>query len=165
MQNQTHKTLLAFLGFWLVLQTSAFAANYQYQLFKNQENFGIVVFPRENMFDGLSQYIQSIDFKEVESGDAVMRFGPTDHDNQTYMMPESVQKKHHIEKFIILQVLASQGILVGIYDPQWGLTLPFATYDLDGAKKNIPKTLDIFRSKKNTPDNERRDKTILWQFD
>jgi hypothetical protein len=70
-QNQTHKTLLAFLGFWLVLQTSAFAANYQYQLFKNQENFGIVVFPRENMFDGLSQYIQSIDFKEVESGDAV----------------------------------------------------------------------------------------------
>ncbi|OGW15269.1 MAG: hypothetical protein A3K09_01090 [Nitrospinae bacterium RIFCSPLOWO2_12_FULL_47_7] len=154
----------AFLGFLYLLHTPAFAIEYQYQLFKNQEDFGILVFPKENMFEKLNQYIQSINFIEVASGNAVMRFGSANRDNQTYMMPESVQKQHNIEKFIILQVLADQGILVGIYDPTWGLTLPFATYSLDDVKENIQKSLDVFRNKKSIDASEDRGKTILWQL-
>lgn len=160
---KTLKMLLPFLGFCLLFNTHATAAEYQYQLYKNKENFGIVAFPIENIYEKLTQYIQSIDFSAVESGDAIMRFGPTDRDNQTYMMPESVQKKHNIEKFIILQVLANQEILVGVYDPKWGLTLPFATYTLDDVKENIPKTLDVFRNKPTDDDSEDRGKTIIWR--
>ncbi len=148
------------------IHAPAFAGEYEYTLFKNDENFGIVVFPKQNLFAELGSFITSLSFKEVESGEAVMRFGPTDRDNQTYMMPEAVQKKHNIEKFVILQVLADQGIQVGIYDPQWGLTLPFAIYSLDDVKDNLPKTLDIFRNKKNKEkeSDEQPGTTILWQF-
>lgn len=155
-------SLAIFLLFLLCCQAPALADEIQYKLFKNEENFGIVVFPVENIFPGLNDYIKSINFKEVETGVAVMRFGATNRDNQTYMMPEDTQKKHAIEKFIILQVLSDNGILVGIYDPTWGLTLPFATHDLDTVKKNIPKTLDIFRSK--NIDEEKKGKTILWRY-
>ena len=157
--------MLRYLAIFLLLlcyPTPALAGEIQYKLFKNDENFGIVAFPVENIFTGLSDYIQSINFKEVDAGVAVMRFGTTNRDNQTYMMPEEVQKKHAIEKFIILQVLSNNGILVGIYDPTWGLTLPFATHDLDTVKQNIPKTLDVFRNK--TQDEEKKGKSILWRY-
>lgn len=155
-------TLAIFLLLLLCYHPPAHAGEIQYKLFKNEESFGIVVFPVENIFAGLNDYIRSINFKEVETGVAVMRFGTTNRDNQTYMMPESTQKKHAIEKFIILQVLSDNGVLVGIYDPTWGLTLPFATHDLDTVKKNIPKTLDLFRNK--IVDEEKREKSILWRY-
>lgn len=160
------KGLFVFLVFCILssTHTQASAGEYEYTLFKNDENFGIVVFPKQNLFADLGSFITSLNFKEVESGEAVMRFGPTDRDNQTYMMPEAVQKKHNIEKFVILQVLADQGIQVGVYEPQWGLTLPFAIYNLDDVKDNLPKTLDIFRNKKNKESDEKQGTTILWQF-
>jgi hypothetical protein len=61
------------------------------------------------------------------------------------MMPLEVQKKHSIEKFIVIQVLDSMSMLVGIYDPEWGLTLPSAIVEMETIKQNIPKTLNIFR--------------------
>ena len=36
-------------------------------------------------------------------------------------------------------------MLVGIYDPEWGLTLPSAIVEMETIKQNIPKTLNIFR--------------------
>lgn len=160
------KTGIVFLAAWLWLLTAPIpalaASNYRYELFKNPENFGIVVFPKENLYPDLANFIQSIDFASVESGDAVMRFG-TKRENQTYMMPEPVQKKHNIEKFVILQVLADQTILVGIYDPQWGLTLPQPIYTLDEVRENIPKTLDIFRGKQAEKKKERGE-TIQWRW-
>ncbi|MFQ5449186.1 MAG: hypothetical protein ACE5E9_01075 [Nitrospinaceae bacterium] len=120
------------------------ADSYRYQLYKNSENFGIVVFPMENIFAELDNYIQSIPFEPVETGKAVMRFGSKGQ-NETYMMPPEVQKKYSMEKFIVLQILGDRGMLVGIYDPDWGLTLPSPVYQLDEVKKNISKTLNIFR--------------------
>ena len=73
-----------------------------------------------------------------------MRFGPN-NENQTYLMPESVQIKHSMNRFIVLQVIAHQNILVGVFDPEWGLTLPGPIYKLDTAKVNISKTLNLFR--------------------
>ena len=80
----------------------------------------------------------------MDSGQAVMRFGPN-NENQTYLMPESVQIKHSMNRFIVLQVIAHQNILVGVSDPEWGLTLPSAIFRLNGIKQNIPKTLNMFR--------------------
>jgi hypothetical protein len=62
------------------------------------------------------------------------------------MMPLEVQKKHSIEKFIVIQILGdNNSMLAGIYDPQWGLTLPSAIYQLEVLKNNIMKTLNVFR--------------------
>jgi hypothetical protein len=36
-------------------------------------------------------------------------------------------------------------MLIGIYDPEWGLTLPSSSFDMKTLKKNIPKTLNAFR--------------------
>jgi hypothetical protein len=36
-------------------------------------------------------------------------------------------------------------MLVGIYDPEWGLTLPSSSFGLETLKQNIPKTLNAFR--------------------
>ena len=119
-------------------------SGYNYQLYKNYENFGILVFPKDQIFVELEEYIQEIGFNPVESGQAVMRFGPN-NENQTYLMPESVQIKHSMNRFIVLQVIAHQNILVGISDPEWGLTLPSAIFRLNGIKQNIPKTLNMFR--------------------
>ena len=119
-------------------------AEYEYQLYKNYEGFGILIFPKEKNILELDQYIRGIGFDPVESGQALMRFG-SNRNNQTYMMPESVQKKYSMNRFIILQVLAHQNILVGIFDPEWGLTLPSLMHRLDGIKENIPKTLNMFR--------------------
>ena len=119
-------------------------SGYNYQLYKNFENFGILIFPKDQIFVELEEYIQEIGFNPVDSGQAVMRFGPN-NENQTYLMPESVQIKHSMNRFIVLQVIAHQNILVGISDPEWGLTLPSAIFRLNGIKQNIPKTLNMFR--------------------
>ena len=126
------------------LNPSSAKAEYDYKLYKNFENFGILVFPKDLLFLELDEYIRQIRFDPVESGQAIMRFGPN-NENQTYMMPESVQIKHSMNRFIVLQVIAHQNILVGVFDPEWGLTLPSAIFRLNGIKKNIPKTLNMFR--------------------
>ena len=117
---------------------------YDYQLYNNHENFGIVVFPKKQIHKELGDYINSISFTAVESGKAVMRRG-SKNENETLMMPMEVQKKHSIEKFIVIQILGKYEMLAGIYDPEWGLTLPSSRHDLEAIKKNIPKTLNIFR--------------------
>ena len=119
-------------------------AGYKYQLYKNFENFGILIFPKDRIFKGLDDHIKEIGFNPVESGQAVMRFG-LKNENQTLMMPESVQKKHSMDRFIILQVIANDNMVVGIFDPEWGLTLPGPIYKLDSVKVNISKTLNLFR--------------------
>ena len=126
------------------LNPSSAKAEYDYKLYKNFENFGILVFPKDLLFLELDEYIRKIRFDPVESGQAIMRFGPN-NENQTYMMPESVQIKHSMNRFIVLQVIAHQNILVGVFDPEWGLTLPSSIHRLDGIKANIPKTLNLFR--------------------
>ena len=119
-------------------------SGYDYQLYKNNENFGIVVFPKKYIFKALGGYIASISFNAVESGKAVMRRG-SKNENATLMMPLEVQKQHSIEKFIVIQVLGQDEMLAGIYDPEWGLTLPSARHGMVALKENIPKTLNIFR--------------------
>ena len=119
-------------------------SGYNYQLYKNYENFGILIFPKDQIFTELDEYIQQTGFSPVESGESVMRFGPN-NENQTYLMPESVQRKYSMDRFIVLQVLAHQNMVVGIFDPEWGLTLPSPIHRLDEIKKNIPKTLNLFR--------------------
>jgi len=116
-----------------------------YQLYINPERFGVVVFPKEGMPPELHRFLGSLDFKPVDSGEAVMRFGEK-RENMTYMMPREVQEKHGIKKFIILQALAGNGgLMVGIYEQEYGLTLPPKVFDLETVKQNIPKTLDMFR--------------------
>ena len=80
----------------------------------------------------------------METGQAVMRFG-LKNKNQTLMMPKSVQNKHSMDRFIILQVIANDNMVVGIFDPEWGLTLPGPIYQLNTLKDNISKTLHLFR--------------------
>jgi hypothetical protein len=139
------------------------ASDYDYRLYKNHENFGILVFPKEKISKNLDNYLKSIPFETAETGKAVMRQGSKE-ENSTYMMPLEVQKKYSIKKFIVIQVLGDNGMLAGIYDPEWGLTLPSTIYKLEAVKKNILKTLNVFRgnnrrrqtrrlSSKNTPKN------------
>ena len=75
-----------------------------------------------------------------------MRRG-TKNENATYMMPLEAQKRHSIEKFIVIQVIDSMSMLVGIYDTEWGLSLDSAIIEMETIKQNIPKTLNIFRGK------------------
>lgn len=118
---------------------------YFYQLYTQPENFGLVIFPKELIFPELEALAQSLKFKKIESGEAVMRSG-NQKENYTYMMPKEVQKKHRLEKFIILQILTDGvGIMVGIYDQEFGLTLPTKVFIVEQLKDNIAKTLDIFR--------------------
>lgn len=136
-------TLIVLTVFLAPLQARA-GSGYDYQLYKNSENYGIVVFPKKYIFKSLGDYIASISFDAVESGKAVMRRG-SKNENETLMMPLEVQKKHSIEKFIVIQVLGQDQMLAGIYDPEWGLTLPSAQYGMEAMKENIAKTLNIFR--------------------
>ncbi len=39
----------------------------------------------------------------------------------------------------------NENMVVGIFDPKWGLTLPGLTHNLDTVKANILKTLSLFR--------------------
>ena len=129
---------------WALMVPVSTASGQEYQLYKNSENFGIVVFPKRHHFPELDQYFRSLVFESVSSGKAVMRFG-SKGENETLMMPLQVQREHAIEKFIVIQILADHKMLVGIFDPEWGLTLPSSTYLMDAVKQNIPKTLNIFR--------------------
>ena len=133
-------------------------SGYDYQLYKNNENFGIVVFPKKYIFKPLGDYFASISFNAVKSGKAVMRRG-SKNENATLMMPLEVQKQHSIEKFIVIQVLGQDEMLAGIYDPQWGLTLPSARHGMVALKENIPKTLNTFRG-----DNPQRQTGIRSRF-
>ena len=118
---------------------------YQYQLYKNSENFGVVIFPKKHIYPELDNFILSLEFKNVESGEAVMRKG-NKMENATYMMPVEVQKNYQIEKFVVLQVLNDkQSIMIGIYDQEFGLTLPSRVFQLEDVKENLPKTLAVFR--------------------
>ena len=120
-------------------------SKYFYQLYTQPENFGLVIFPKELIFSELEATVQSLNFKKIESGEAIMRSG-NQKENYTYMMPKAVQKKHRLEKFIILQILTDGvGIMVGIYDQEFGLTLPTKVFIVQELKDNISKTLDIFR--------------------
>jgi hypothetical protein len=137
-------------------------SGYNYQLYKNFENFGILIFPKDRIFTGLGDYLKEIGFNPVESGQAVMRFG-LKNENQTMMMPESVQNKHSMDRFITLQVIANDNMVVGIFDPEWGLTLPGPIFNLNGIKENISKTLNLFRkhlkkreTKRHQPDKPER---------
>ncbi|MEK9629880.1 MAG: hypothetical protein VW455_12785 [Nitrospinota bacterium] len=143
------RSLFAILLTFLLggLPATAFAdSGYEFQLYKNHENYGIVVFPKKLMFEELENYLVSIPFELAGSGKAVMRHG-TKNENATYMMPLEVQKRHSIEKFIIIQILDPMSLMVGIYDPEWGLTLPSAIMEMETVKKNIPKTLNVFRGR------------------
>ena len=119
-------------------------SRFQYNLYKNPDNFGIVVFPPPNKNSELEIFIQSQGFVLVDSGGAFFRYG-SKHENATYMMPENIQNKHLIKKFITIQILSRTDFMIGVFDPEWGLTLPRDIYILRDLKKNIPKTLKIFK--------------------
>ena len=149
MRLKIRKTIAPALLAWMVVLalplTAEAGSKYFYQLYTNPENFGLVIFPKESIFPELEQTAQSLGFKKIESGEAVMRSG-NKQENFTYMMPKEVQKKHRLEKFIILQVLTDGvGIMVGIYDQEFGLTLPTKVFVVKELKDNISKTLDVFR--------------------
>ena len=118
---------------------------FYYSLFGNMERHGILVFPKARMFPDLKAFIDSQGFEPLETGLAVMRYGSKE-ENATYMMPPEIQDKHQMKRFIVIQVLSNgSSLMVGIYDPKHGLTLPSAIFDLEAVKKNIPKTLEAFR--------------------
>ncbi|QPJ65490.1 MAG: hypothetical protein G3M78_08830 [Candidatus Nitrohelix vancouverensis] len=133
---------LFFCSILFTPQSDALAMDYQ--LYKNPEEFGIVVFPKENTYPELEEYLNSINFKPLVSGKAAMRYGPRE-ENETFMMPLEVQQEHGIKMFIIIQVLENQNILIGVYHPDWELTLPSTIFNLDAVKERIFKTLNVFR--------------------
>ena len=138
-----------------ITKAASIKTGYDYQLYKNFENLGILIFPKDRIFKELDEYVQQKGFNPIESGQAVMRFG-LKNENQTFMMPKSVQEKYSMTRFIVIQVIANQNMVVGIYDPQFGLTLPGPIYGLDGIKQNIPKTLNLFRKHLNKRETKRQ---------
>jgi hypothetical protein len=138
-----------------ITKAASIKTSYDYQLYKNFEDLGILIFPKDRIFKELDEYVQQKGFNPVESGQAVMRFG-LKNENQTFMMPKSVQEKYSMTRFIVLQVIANQNMVVGIYDPQFGLTLPGPIYQLEGIKKNIPRTLNLFRKHLNKRETKRQ---------
>jgi hypothetical protein len=150
MRLEIRKSIAHHLLAWLLVLALPFTVEaavpkYFYQLYTHPEHFGVVVFPKESIFPELEETVQSLGFKKAESGEAVMRSG-NKQENFTYMMPKEVQKKHRLEKFIILQILNDGvGIMVGIYEQEFGLTLPTKVFVVKELKDNISKTLEIFR--------------------
>jgi hypothetical protein len=139
-------------GIFLYLSSPVFAAGETwYTLYKNRENFGILIFPSESNTVELKEFIKSSGFNEVESGHAVMRSGSKNL-NSTFMMPKEIQAKYDMERFITLQVLGNGGIMVGVFDPEWGLTLPTKIFEFEEVKKRVPETLKVFR--KDNPKKE-----------
>jgi hypothetical protein len=122
-------------------------SNPSYTLYKNTLNQGIVVYPSATPQSKLVDFVTKLDFKEVDSGQTVMRFG-TNRENLALMMPENVQNKHEIKKFILIQQLNADEYMVGVYDPEWGLTLPGPIFGLAELMANIPKTLNVFNNVK-----------------
>jgi hypothetical protein len=137
-------------GLILSFISSSFAnakPNPSYTLYKNTLSQGIVVYPRTTPQSNLVDFVKKLDFKEVDSGQTVMRFG-TNRENLALMMPESVQNKHEIKKFILVQQLSADEYMVGVYHPEWGLTLPGPIFGLEELMANIPKTLNVFNNVK-----------------
>ena len=151
----TTTVLVVFFLLPNITRAASIKTGYDYQLYKNFEDLGILIFPKDRIFKELDEYVQQKGFNPIESGQAVMRFG-LKNENQTLMMPKSVQEKHSMAQFILLQVIANQNMVVGIYDPQFGLTLPGPIYGLDGIKQNIPKTLNLFRKHLNKRETKRQ---------
>ena len=144
-RNNLFLKFIFFVIFLIILKVPTQAEpRFFYKLYKNQENFGVVVFPSPEKDSPLVKFIESLDFHFVEIGGAVFRNG-SKRENGTFMMPESTQEKHNIQKFIIVQVLNQWSFLIGIFHPEHGLTLPQLKYTLKDLKKNFPKTLNIFR--------------------
>ena len=87
------KSAFTILIFILIGVVNPVLANsdYNYQLYKNHENYGIVVFPKSRIFKDLDRYFTSLSFETISSGKAVMRYG-SKNENTTYMMPLDVQK-------------------------------------------------------------------------
>jgi hypothetical protein len=121
--------------------------NPPFTLYKNPQNQGIVIYPTYDSKSELEEYLSKLDFKEIDRGNTVHRFG-NNRDSLALMMPESVQKKHEIQKFILIQEIGPNQYMVGIFDPEWGLTLPSQIFALDDVIANIPKTLKIFNNEK-----------------
>ena len=149
--RQTFQQKIAwFVGAWFLVLALPFSnaeagSKYFYQLYAQPENFGLVIFPRDLISPELEATVEALDFKKIESGEAVMRPG-SKKENFTYMMPEEVQKKHRLEKFIILQILTDGvGIMVGIYEQEFGLTLPTKVFVVEELKDNITKSIEVFR--------------------
>ncbi len=145
LKNRITSAILSGILFLALPFTVEAGSKYFYQLYIQPENFGLVIFPKAMIFPELEQTVQSLGFKKIESGEAIMR-SSAKKENFTYMMPKEVQKKHRLKKFIILQILTDGvGIMVGIYEQEFGLTLPTKVFVVDELKVNISKTLDIFR--------------------
>ncbi len=147
----TRNLSLLLLAFFLAWSAGAQAETKtdptpEYDLYQNPEGYGILLFPKGVASSELLGFIDSLEFTLVESGRTAMRFGEK-KENLTYMMPKEVQEKYNMNKFIVLQVLAAEkGILVGIFEQRYGLTLPPKVFELEEVKKNIPKTLNLFRA-------------------
>ena len=140
-------SLCLILGLLVMASPAQAADRFQYHLYTDVDHYGIVVFPKKYLFEDLDQLIKTMGFQDTESGGAVWRFGSVNR-NGTYMMPESVQKKHNIEMFVILQILEDQAsIMVGIWEQEFGLTLPSSVFQMEEVRKKLPQTLDIFRKK------------------
>lgn len=157
------KRLLCILFLSLLLWGAASApearaeSRFNYQLYIQPENFGLVIFPPELISPELESLVLELEFKKAEFGEAVMRSG-TKKENFTYMMPEDVQKKYKLEKFITLQILTDGvGLMVGIYEQEFGLTLPTKVFVIEELRDNIAKTLDVFRKQLKEEKEE-----ILW---
>lgn len=69
-----------------------------------------------------------------------MRHGPK---SENEILSLEIHKKHPIEKFMVIQELTKSETLTGTFD--LGLTLLSSEFDMEGMKKNIPKTLDVFQ--------------------
>jgi len=112
-------------------------------LYKNTRNQGILIYPSPNPKSKLIDFVKEQRFKEVDRGQTVMRFG-TNRENLALMMPEKIQNKHKIRKFILIQQLGSNEFMIGVYDPEWGLSLPSPIFGIEELITNIPKTLNVF---------------------
>ncbi len=121
--------------------------NPSFTLYKNTLNQGIVIYPSAGPQSKLVDFVKNQDFKEVDRGQTVMRFG-TNRENLALMMPENVQNKHGIKKFILVQQLGLNEFMIGVYDPEWGLTLPSPIFGIEELIANIPKTLNVFNNVK-----------------
>lgn len=146
----------ALIGFLALPSGAEAGSKYQYRLYIQSENFGVVIFPGELIFPELEALLQELDFKQIASGEAVMRSG-NKKENFTYMMPEEVQNKYRLEKFITLQILTDGvGLMVGIYEQEFGLTLPTKVFVFEELKDNISKTLEVFRKQQKEEKEEIR---------
>ena len=135
--------LIGLLSPFLAYNITTAKPNPQYTLYKNTLNQGILIYPSANYRSKLIDFVTKLNFKKVDSGQTVMRFG-TNRENLALMMPEKIQNKHGIKKFILIQQLSTHQFMIGVFDQEWGLTLPGPIFELEELMTNIPKTLNVF---------------------